>query len=199
MALLLILLTFAYPAIVYGALQVVEPRWLAMVGLALLALRTGLASRERLAAYAEVFASPGAAVGAALLVSAVWNVPLGLRLTPALVSLALLLSFAASLAGESVVERLARVQLGALGPEESRYCRRVTVVWCAFLLTNGSIALWLAVRGTAGAWAVYTGGIAYLLLGTLFAAEYTYRQWRFRRYLGAPTDVLFRWLFPPRT
>jgi uncharacterized membrane protein len=118
---------------------------------------------------------------------------------PALVSLALLLSFAASLAGESVVERLARVQLGALGPEESRYCRRVTVVWCAFLLANGSIALWLAVWGTAGAWALYTGGIAYLLLGILFATEYTYRQWRFRRYLGAPTDVLFRWLFPPRT
>jgi uncharacterized membrane protein len=192
-------LTFAYPVIVYGALQVMEPRWLALAGLALLVLRTGLSSRERLAAYAGAFASPGAAVGAALLLSAVWNVPLGLRLMPALVSLALLLSFAASLAGESVVERLARVQLGALGPEESRYCRRVTVVWCAFLLANGSIALWLAVWGTAGAWALYTGGIAYLLLGILFATEYTYRQWRFRRYLGAPTDVLFRWLFPPRT
>jgi uncharacterized membrane protein len=192
-------LTFAYPVIVYGALQVMEPRWLALAGLALLVLRTALTSRERLAAYAGALSSPGAAVGAALLLSAVWNVPLGLRLTPALVSLALLLSFAASLAGESVVERLARVQLGALGPEESRYCRRVTVVWCAFLLANGSIALWLAVWGTAGAWALYTGGIAYLLLGILFATEYTYRQWRFRRYLGAPTDVLFRWLFPPRT
>jgi len=66
------------------------------------------------------------------------------------------------------------------------------------MLANGSIALWLAVWGTARAWAVYTGAIAYLLMGILFAAEYTYRQWRFRRYLGAPTDVLFRWLFPPR-
>jgi uncharacterized membrane protein len=190
-------LTLAYPAIVYGALRIMEPRWFALMGLALLAVRA-LSSRERLAGYASAVAAPTVAVGAALLVSAVWNVPLGLRLTPALVSFALLLSFTVSLAGESVVERLARLQLGDLGPEDSRYCRRVTGVWCAFLLANGSIALWLAVRGTVSAWALYTGGIAYLLLGILFAVEYTYRQWRFRRYLGAPTDVLFRWLFPPR-
>lgn len=192
-------MTVAYPAIVYGALQVMEPRWLALVGLALLALRTGLASRERLAAYAGAIASPAAAVGGALLVSAVWNVELGLRLTPALVSAALLIAFTASLAGESVVERLARVQLGHLGPAESRYCRRVTVVWCVFLLANGATALWLAVWATAGAWAVYTGVVAYLLLGLLFAAEYTYRHWRFRRYSGAPADLLLRRLFPPRT
>jgi len=197
-AVLQILLTVAYPAIVYGALQVMEPRWLALAGLALLALRTGLSSRERLAAYASAFAAPTIVVAAALLLSAVWNVPLGLRLTPALVSFALLFSFAVSLAGESVVERLARAQLGELCPQDSRYCRRVTGVWCGFFLANGSIALWLAVRGTARTWAVYTGGIAYLLLGILFVAEYTYRHWRFRRYFGAPTDVFFRWLFPPR-
>ena len=191
-------MTLAYPAIVYWALQVMEPRWPALVGLAFLAIRTGLSSRERLAAYASAFAAPTVAVGTALFVSALWNVPLGLRLTPALVSFALLLSFAASLAGESVVERIARAQVGDLSPQELRYCRRVTGVWCGFMLANGSIALWLAVWGTARAWAVYTGAIAYLLMGILFAAEYTYRQWRFRRYLGAPTDVLFRWLFPPR-
>ena len=175
-----------------------EPRWVALVSLALLAVRAALLPRERVAAYASAFAVPTVSVGAALLLSAVWNVPLGLRLTPALVSFALLFSFAASLAGESVVERIARVQLGDLGPQDARYCRRVTVVWCGFMLANGSIALWLAVWGTASAWAIYTGAIAHLLMGILFAAEYTYRHWRFRRFLGAPTDVLFRWLFPPR-
>lgn len=198
LAVLRIPAVLAYPPIVYGALQVMEPRRVALAGLVMPTLLGGLSSRTRRAAYASAFASPGVAVGSALLVSAAWNVPLGLPLTPALVSFALLLSFAASLAGESVVERLARAQLGELRVEKSRYCRRVTVVWCVFLLANGSIALWLAIWGTASAWTVYTGGIAYLLLGIVVAAEYAYRQWRFHRDLGAPTFFRSRWVLPPR-
>ena len=147
----------------------------------------------------RALALPAAAVVATLLFSALWNVPLGLRLTPALVSFALLLSFAASLRGESVVEQLARVQLGTLSVEDTRYCRNVTLLWCGFFLLNGAAASWFAVAATRGEWALYTGVVAYLLIGILFAAEYTYRQWRFCRYLGAPTDVVFRRVFPPRT
>jgi len=92
--------------------------------------------------------------------------------------------------------RRSRAQLGSLTEDDSRYCRRVTLVWSAFFLVNGGIAL--ALLGTTRAWALYTGFYAYLGVGLLFSAEYAYRQWRFRRYLGAPTDVLFRRLFPPR-
>jgi hypothetical protein len=35
-------------------------------------------------------------------------------------------------------------------------------------------------------------------MGLLFAIEMFYRHWRFRRYVGLPTDVLFKKLFPPR-
>jgi hypothetical protein len=69
---------------------------------------------------------------------------------------------------------------------------------CSFFAANGAIAFGLAVFGSARAWTLYTGFLAYLGVGALFAAEYSYRQWRFRRYLGAPSDVLFRRLFPPR-
>lgn len=188
----------AYPPMVCGAPQVMEPRRAALAGLVMLALRRGLSSRRRLAAHASASASPGVAVGSALRVSAAWNVPPGLRLTPALVSFAPLLSLAASLARESVVEGLARAQLGELRAEKSRYWRRVTVVWCVFLPANGSIALWLAIWGTASAWAVYTGGIAYLLPGIVFAAECAYRQWHFHHDLGVPTNFLSRWVLPPR-
>jgi uncharacterized membrane protein len=198
MAAVQILLTLAYPALVYALLEVVDARWLALALLGLLALRVGAASRARLLAHARAAALPGAAVAGALGLSAAWNHPLGLRLTPAVVSLGLLLSFAASLRGESVVERLARAQLGSLDAEEVRYCRGVTRLWCGFFLGNALVAAWLAHAASAAEWAAYTGGIAYLLIGLLYAGEYTYRQWRFRRYLGAPTDFLFRRVFPPR-
>lgn len=198
MAAVQILLTLAYPALVYAALPIVEPRHLALALLALFALRTALSSPPRLAGRARALALPAAAVAVALGASAWCNDAIGLRLTPALVSFGLLGAFAASLRGESVVERIARAQLGSLDDEDVRYCRRVTRLWCAFFLANGVVGGWLAQRGSAAAWAAYTGGIAYLLVGLLYAGEYSYRQWRFRRYLGAPTDFLFRRVFPPR-
>jgi hypothetical protein len=56
----------------------------------------------------------------------------------------------------------------------------------------------LALSGDLAIWTLYTGIVSYLLLGTLFACEYVYRHWRFRRYVGAPTDVVLKWFFPPR-
>jgi len=47
-------------------------------------------------------------------------------------------------------------------------------------------------------WTLYTGLLAYLLVGAVFAGELTYRAWRFRRYDGDVTDVFLRRLFPPR-
>jgi hypothetical protein len=37
-----------------------------------------------------------------------------------------------------------------------------------------------------------------VLVGALFAVEMTYRAWRFRRYEGDVTDVVFRRVFPPK-
>jgi uncharacterized membrane protein len=97
-----------------------------------------------------------------------------------------------------MAEKFARLQIDDPTDAEIRYCRRVTIVWCAFLLANGLAASWLAVAGDLEIWALYTGFLSYVLVGILFASEYTYRHWRFRRYLGSPTDPLFRRVFPPR-
>jgi uncharacterized membrane protein len=48
------------------------------------------------------------------------------------------------------------------------------------------------------AWTVYTGLVAYVLMGLVFAVEYVYRAWRFCEYRNALTDVVLRRLFPPR-
>jgi uncharacterized membrane protein len=97
-----------------------------------------------------------------------------------------------------MVETLARRRFGHVPPEHAGYCRRVTEVWCAFFAANGAVIGWLALRASLDAWAVYTGLVAYLLMGTLFAAETTYRAWRFRRYEGDVTDMIFRRVFPPK-
>jgi uncharacterized membrane protein len=191
-------LGLACPALIYLALRVASPRPVAFAVLLLVLLRVALAARGGFLEHLRAFRLPMLAVGGASVVSLVWNDPLALLATPSLVSFGLLCAFAGSLRGESVIERWARAQKVTLCAEEVHYCRRVTVVWCAFFLGNGALALWLAVAATRAEWALYTGVVSYLLLGTLYASEFVYRQWRFRRYLGAPSDVFFRRIFPPR-
>lgn len=200
MAILRALLVLAYPLLIYAALQRTSPRAIALCALALLAARALLLGREKWLGHARIWAAPATGLAIVFAASALWNDRISLLAAPALGSLALLAIFGRSLrARESIVGAIARVQLGVLTPDEARYCRRVTWTWCAFFLVNAAIALGLARWGTIEAWAFYTGLVSYLLLAALFSAEYVYRQWRFRRYRGAPTDAIFRRLFPPRT
>lgn len=194
------LLALAYPLMVYVALHWFEPREVALASLALIVLRLLFSSPARLAAHARTFAAPAASVVLASSVTLFANDARTLMLTPALVSFALLATFGASfLQRETTVERIARAGGEDLPAEAVSYCRKVTAVWCGFFLVNGAIALELALQGSQRAWAVYTGLVAYVLLGLLFAAEYAVRQWRFRRYTGARTDEFWKLLFPPRS
>jgi len=145
------------------------------------------------------------APAAAVAVLAVGSVALGedwlLLLLPTLVNLVLLVAFGRTLvaAGQpSMVETIARLQVGELSDAEVRYCRTVTWVWCGFFVCNGVVAGWLAFAASLRSWALYTGMVSYVLVALLFACELCYRYWRFRRYAGAVTDPLFRWIFPPR-
>jgi uncharacterized membrane protein len=198
MKLLRAALVVVYPFLIYAGLRHATPRSVALAVLALLALRLLLFDPARLRGYLRAGAWPALAFAAAIGATAIWNDPRALLVAPAAGSAALLVVFGRSLAGESVVERIARVQLGTLGPDEVHYCRRVTALWCGFFALNASIAGFLALYGTLEAWALYTGFLAYLGIGLVFGAEFAYRQWRFRRYVGAPTDFVFRRLFPPR-
>lgn len=201
MAILRALLVLAYPLLIYVALQRASPRTIALCALAPLLARSLLMGREKWRDYTRIWAAPVTALTIVFAISAIWNDPLSLLAAPTLGSLALLLTFGRSLRGpESIVEAMARVQRGeVLAPDVARYCRRVTWLWCGFFVVNGAVAFGLALFGTIEAWALYTGVVSYVLVGTLFAAEFVYRQWRFRYYQGAPTDVIFRRLFPPRS
>ncbi|MBK8180218.1 MAG: hypothetical protein IPK67_15285 [Planctomycetes bacterium] len=189
----------AYPLLVYAGLAWLDARliWL-FVGTVLL-LRS-FAARERLPLLRRGLFLPILCLGAgAALIGALSNDPRSLFLVPALVNLSLLATFGATLwKGPSLVETLARLQTEELSPAEIAYCRSVTRLWCGFFLLNAAAIAAFALWGTAAQWTAYTGLVSYLLVGLLFASEYVYRHYRFRRYLGAPTDALLRRLFPPR-
>lgn len=195
--LLLPIVGLAYPFLVYFGLLALGARQIALLLLACLGLRLVLVSRDRWRAGLRASWLPIAAVASISLATAASGEPRLLMLAPALANAALLASFALSLPGESTVERLARLQAPDLSPEEVRYCGQVTRVWCAFFALNGGISLWLGLRGSPAAWAIYTGLVSYLLVAALFAAELCVRHWRFRRYLGGFADPLFRRIFPP--
>lgn len=167
---LLAVVTFAYPFLVYAALGRVEPRWLALLLLALALLR----------AWARRSAVWLAAAGATALLAAaaaLGNQLLPLKLYPALVNAALLLVFGASLLRPpTVVERLARLREPQLPPAAVAYTRRVTQLWCAFFVVNGALAFATARWASDAVWALYNGLIAYLAIGALFAAEWCWRR-----------------------
>ncbi|MFF7707616.1 hypothetical protein [Pseudomonas sp. NPDC007930] len=103
--------------------------------------------------------------------------PRWLRAYPVLISAALLAVFGLSLVrGMPMVERLARLREPKLPPQAVRYTRRVTQVWCLFFLGNGLAAAALAAWAPLAWWTLYTGVIAYALMGLLFAGEWLLRQ-----------------------
>ncbi len=77
------------------------------------------------------------------------------------------------------IERFARIVHPDLSPGRIAHCRQVTKAWCIFLVINGLVSLYLAYFATISTWTLYTGGISYLLMGTMFVAEYAIRRIRF--------------------
>jgi 3-hydroxymyristoyl/3-hydroxydecanoyl-(acyl carrier protein) dehydratase len=127
-------------------------------------------------------------LGLAYVLTIVFNDSFFFLFVPALFSAALLLGFGRSLlVPPSLVEKFARAIRSDLSDEHVAYCRRVTMVWTAFFLLNGSLSVLLALAGSLEAWTLYNGLIAYILMGMLFAGEFLYRRHRFPQLRKAMT------------
>ena len=187
-----------YPLFVYVALDRLRPRAIALSLLVVLAL-AALLRRGAFADRGRLWAAVGPMLPAAfpLAAAAVFDDRGFLLAVPVLVNAALLLTFAVSLrrGSQPMVERFARLQEPDLPAGGIAYCRSVTKTWCAFFGLNGSAAAILAITSVQ-AWALYTGGVAYVAMALLFAAEYVVRRIRFRRYGSGPIDRLLALIFP---
>ena len=190
-------LAVSYPAAVYFGLLHWSPRLVGCVLLALLLPGLGLrligAGRERAWSVLKLPLAVAALV-AACAISGDARFMFGL---PVLINLALLAGFGSSLRGIPMVERFARLQKADLSPEQVRYCRSVTWVWCGFFACNAVASAVLALWGGLAAWSLYTGLIAYVLIGALGGTEYVVRKIRFREYGAGLHDRLLARLFPP--
>ncbi|MGI3744516.1 MAG: hypothetical protein ACRYF8_03410 [Janthinobacterium lividum] len=116
------------------------------------------------------------AMGFCLLLG-LFNSPQLLRWYPVLISGFMLTLFGLSLMrGMPLIERLARLTEPDLPIVAVRYTRQVTRVWCLFFLFNGFVAAALTLWAPLSWWTLYTGLIAYGLMGLLFAGEWIVRQ-----------------------
>lgn len=167
---LLAVLLLCYPALAYFGLQHWSPRTMALVLLALALLRACAGRRQGWWPMAAAAALPA-------LAGLVSDRALPLKLYPVMVNLVMLAVFGWSLLGrQSLVERLARLREPDLPPAGVRYTRRVTQAWCLFFIVNGTLAALTACFASDRVWALYNGGIAYVLIGAMFAGEWLLRR-----------------------
>jgi uncharacterized membrane protein len=190
----------AYPFVVYLGLQMVSTRTLAAVLAVLVIARAGRRLRRASWAVLAPVASAGAVVLTVVTLAALFDDGRVFTLVPVVVNLGLFVAFARSLVsgGPSLVESFARLQYRTLPAEAAAYCRRVTALWCVFFVLNAAFTFWLALRASLAAWTLYTGLLAYVVVGALFALEHVYRAWRYRHYEDGLADVVLRRIFPPR-
>jgi len=190
-------LLLAYPFVVYFAYRRLETRAAGGLLLGLYALT--IAPRIRGPA-SEIWQLVRQHLGLVLLIglAIVTGERIVLLLLPMAVSLFLFGTFSWSLrVGPPIVERFARLVDPDLPDFCVPYCRKVTIGWCIFLAVNAVCAGLLAWVGPFEWWALYTGLVAYLLLGIGFAAEFILRKLWFRFYDDGLADRILARVFPP--
>lgn len=187
-----------YPVAVYFGLSHFSTRGIGLLVLAMLAptLIKALKSRRE-----QLLATMGMPVAIAfLMLLAIVSDDVRFVLAyPALVNLVLLLQFGLTLrkGSQSMIERFARLQTDDLSPRELEYCRTVTACWCGFFVLNGAACALFAAFASRATWALYTGLLSYLVLGVLFAVEFTLRKYLFRKFGPGLLDRIFSKVFPP--
>lgn len=174
----LVLVTVAYPLLVYLGPGHFEPRWFAAILVAMGLVRL----------VAKPSPTTLGLVGAALLLAVLtWlsNAWLPLKLYPVAVNLFMAAVFGVSLFyPPTMVERIAHLHEPELPFEGAAYARTVTKVWLAFFIVNGALALATVLWASDVIWTLYNGLIAYCLIGLLGGAEWLVRR-RVRRSYSA--------------
>lgn len=160
-----------YPLLVYLGLNRFDPRWIALLLIAMAGLRL-IGDRPDSRLLWPWLAVALLAAGATFLT----GTALGLLFYPVLVNAVLLSLFLLSCwRPPTIVERLARAREPQLPPEAVAYTRKVTLVWCVFFAGNGTVSALTIALGREW-WTLYNGLVAYLLMAALMGGEYLVRR-----------------------
>ena len=122
------------------------------------------------------------------------NSALFLKLYPLAVCGTFFFVFAMSLASPpNIIFRFATLQDKSIlgSPFKGRveaYCKKVTLVWCGFFVLNSAAAVWTAFWASERVWAVYNGGVSYIIMGLIFAIEFIVRK-RVNKKMGAYISI----------
>ena len=79
----------------------------------------------------------------------------------------------------SLCERLVRLLYPDFLPGIAEYLRKLTWIWTLFFAVNVVICAVLPAIAGQNAWAIYTGGLVYVLMAMLAIGEWFYRHRRF--------------------
>jgi uncharacterized membrane protein len=164
----------AYPFAVYLLLGRVPAGVLVLVALALVVGR--LYSLRRAAAARALMPSLTLVLAATTAVGLL-DARIAALAYPVLMNLGMAAAFGLSLRkGPSLVESFASITEPDPSPAARAYMRRVSLIWCLFLMVNGGISALTALAGDMALWTLYNGLISYVLMGVLFAGEYAVRR-----------------------
>jgi uncharacterized membrane protein len=175
------ILVIAYPIAVFWGLTHLPARSVSLIVLALMV--PGLAWRFRRADRSTFWSMVRLpiAIGLLILGGVITDDRRFVLAMPVLINAVLLIEFGSTLrAGATpMIERFARMQEPELDHAKRAHCRRWTARWCVFFVINGAIAAALAIGAPLWWWTVYTGAIAYALIGAMFGVEWLERRARF--------------------
>ncbi len=190
-AIVAVLLTVAYPAMVYFGLQRINPSAFAVLFLALAAAKL-LAYRASLKKSASTGTEQpkdashtgmiAVIVGFSVLLMATNSQSL-LKFYPVIANLSIASFFLYSLTTPcSLIERFARLAGKTITPNAKRYTRRLTAVWGGLLILNAIAAGATVFWGSLAQWAMYNGLLSYGFFMSFGAAELVFRQFYIKRF-----------------
>ena len=166
-----ILLIVSYPFLVYWGINHISIKLIGWVFLGVIILRTVI-FKAQLKQWIPILLG----IAATTVLLNLFNDPVYLKLNPVIISSSVLFTFGYTLIyPPSMIETFARIQDKDLPEKAVPYCRKVTVIWCIFLLFNSLTALYTALYTDMQIWAFYNGFLSYILMGLLFAGEFLYR------------------------
>lgn len=117
-----------------------------------------------------------------------------LYLPPVLINLVLTILFARTLrAGRTpLIERFMRLEYASAPPPAlCRYGRQLTFLWSGFFAASTLTAIALAAFAPLALWSLWVNILNFVLIALIYAAQYAYLYWRYRKYeLHSPWNWL---------